>query len=319
MNSLNSHTVPGQLQKTFDAWKIASRPKQGAFAWNPRTWIKRFEKTSTQQLNSVDLVAAVESIREACAEKNPDAPDRIDRDLVASLSSASAICTEDPTEHNQRMVTAFIASMIWGYGQTGYGPYRTARVLTTDPQAVDHLREVARCAHNPERGGLAAFELIASERSKNPMYLKYLGPAFGTKFLFFLTRSNDKTSTTPVMDAVVQTWFSSHAKDYGPLKVAFWHPASYRRYLTALDTWADALSVGDSPVSRENVELLVFTSRNVEKYRRWPGSDPIETDALSIETLLDILASETDGLRDTKGNRGMELIEELQDWFAGDT
>ncbi|WP_229069717.1 hypothetical protein [Actinoplanes sp. DH11] len=38
-------------------------------------------------------------------------------------------------------VQAFVTAMVWGYGPAGYGAFRTARILTKNPQAPQILRK----------------------------------------------------------------------------------------------------------------------------------------------------------------------------------
>ena len=70
-------------------------------------------------------------------------------------------------------------------------------------------------------------------------YLKYLGPAFGTKFLYFLTAASNDVDTTPVLDAVIRRWFTKHAEV--KLYTAWWDLDSYSRYLGLLGEWRTQL------------------------------------------------------------------------------
>jgi hypothetical protein len=67
--------------------------------------------------------------------------------------------------------------MVWGYGRTGYGPFRTARVLEENAEAGAILQEAARQVRS--NGGPAAFSWLADHR------LRGLGVSFATKFLYF--------------------------------------------------------------------------------------------------------------------------------------
>jgi len=167
-------------------------------------------------------------------------------------------------------VRAFIATMIWGYGPVGYGPYRTVRVLRENPDAAERLAAVARIARH--EGGLAAFTAIAAQP------LRYLGVAFGTKYLYFCTAASaDKPGIAPVLDAVVRRWLAAHADLR--LNIDTWHAADYKRYLDALETWLALLSL-----PADTIEELIFrdgVSREgsamwAESWTAGEPSEPIE-------------------------------------------
>ncbi len=136
--------------------------------------------------------------------------------------------------------------MIWGYGPVGYGPWRTARVLTDNTRAAERLAEVARIAQ--DHGGAAAFRDLADKR------LRYLGVAFGTKYLRFVTAAEfSQHPSTPILDAVVRRWLITHA--HTRLNIDDWRPSTYDRYLALLTSWATQLDL-----TADKVEELIFRS-----------------------------------------------------------
>lgn len=301
-------TTPPALTAAYRRWTSADHPPQRDFHWNPKAWEKRL--SGIGNLSGVDVVASVRSIGDAAATACNGDRGLINRAVVTTLHAPSTLRPGD-SEDPQAVVTAFIAAMIWGYGSTGYGPYRTERVLTTDRDAVPHLCEIAEIAQNPERGGLEAFTTIA--RARNGSYLKYLGPAFGTKFLYFLTEATPAVKTTPVMDAVVRRWFASKADIR--LTTARWESSSYERYLAALDHWAAALTdgTGDGPLPRGQVEFLIFATARGDAESWNPN-----TEEISVDQLLDLLQEDVAYLAEESGSsRGPELLAELADWVAG--
>ncbi|MFC7375409.1 hypothetical protein ACFQRD_09070, partial [Brachybacterium sp. GCM10030268] len=235
------------------------------------------------------------------------------KDHTVTASTSETITAATALHHYAGLncvATAFIATMIWGYGTAGYGPYRTERVLREDPDALDHLLDVARICHDPSQGGLAAFRYITTKRGGQSRYLKYLGPAFGTKFLYFLTAASEAGEPTPVMDALVRRWFRDNTDSR--LVTAWWDPDSYALYIDRLDEWGRELG----GIRRDEVELLIFTDARGQLGTAWPGSVRPDPVPLPVERLLDLLAEETEALGDTKGNRGAELVEELGAWFS---
>lgn len=194
---------------------------------------------------------------------------KLDRSSVSEL--AEEVCSED------RAIRLFMASMIWGFGEAGYGPFRTRRILDS-PEASANLRELATIAS--ENGGQAAFDHFADMRNKDRNYLKFLGPAFGTKYIYFAQSAKNPQTTTPVMDAVVRRWFVSNTPDTR-LVLHYWDPASYATYVQLLTLWAKELSPED-PLRLDQVEYLIFAGPQ----SNWPLPDEQESD-LSVPELID--------------------------------
>lgn len=113
-------------------------------------------------------------------------------------------------EDDETAGRAFIAAMVWGYGPVGYGPFRTARVLQENADAGDRLAAVARVAR--DSGGMAAFEHIANRP------LRYLGVAFGTKYLYFCSVAHEhRAGPALILDAVVCRWLADDARKAAPV------------------------------------------------------------------------------------------------------
>jgi len=184
-------------------------------------------------------------------------------------------------------VQAFLIPMIWGYGPVGYGPYRSRRVLDSF-KASARLLEVARIAQT--EGGLDAFNHIQLQRSTQRDYLKYLGPAFGTKYLYFLTAAVDAVETTPVMDVVVWRWFRKHVPTTS-IDVLHWHAESYASFLRCLRHWSHSLiRDGRMPLGLDDVEYLIFAAgANFGGNSEWSEEWQREAEPLSISVLLDQL------------------------------
>lgn len=154
-------------------------------------------------------------------------------------------------DNPESAIGAFIVAMIWGYGTVGYGPWRTQRILDTNDDVAARLAEVARVAR--QEGALAGFDAM----SQRP--LKYLGVAFGTKFLYFCTADSSTLATgptpmvAPVLDRIVRRWLREHADIR--VRIDRWRTDDYSRYLNALGDWAQQLEL---PI--DTVEELIFRS-----------------------------------------------------------
>lgn len=249
-------TIPTALKTAYTQWSGHGRPTQIASQWNTDAWVGRLSDHEAF-LRGLDT-------------------NRLNRDQVVDVAP--------DIENEETAVHVFLLAMLWGYGTVGYGPYRTHRILSR-PEAKTALYEVAQAAQ--QYGGLSAFELIADRRKRSGSFLKYLGPAFGTKYIYFVTAQADRKESTPVMDAVVQRWFREHVEDC-PLTVVWWHTESYRKYLRCLDTWAGELEkeFGD-PIRRDEVEYLIFASGSGFERNSWVESWEAGIPASPIDQLRD--------------------------------
>ncbi|TQS94364.1 hypothetical protein EU811_00825 [Arthrobacter sp. TS-15] len=218
--------VPDNLQRRFEKWNAVGRPPQAPFEWNKKNWQKYLGGSVLDAL-----------------------PNPIDRNGV--LGTFKLIC--DPAT----ALEAYLASYVWGYARTGFGPYRAERVirLNTDPgngkDFATGLYTMAGIAMS--KGGNAAFEHIVDQRRGDRDFFKHWGPAFATKFISFATNASSRVATTPILDSIVARWFRNHCTDIGPLWLT-WHSAdSYRRYTACVAEWARELSI-----EPERVEQLIF-------------------------------------------------------------
>lgn len=314
-------TIPDSLTTTYERWAALDQRPQGSFRWRPGSWSNRFTRIDAPHLKGVNLEATVKEVADAAATAFGGVGDRIDRCVVRALHSPAKLRDTDGSPNPQAVATAFIAAMIWGYGTSGYGPYRTARVLSTDPDAMEHLIEIANIAQDPAQGGLAAFTKIAEQRAAGVRYLKYLGPAFGTKFLYFLTAASDEVETTPVLDAVVRRWFRDEAHE--TLYTTWWDPDSYAKYLGLLDEWRKQLpaATGSTTLKREDVELLIFASARGDADLWLTSDDLVRPEELALGELLDAVKVEIDQLaaRPREDNReGPDLLRQLIEWGERD-
>jgi hypothetical protein len=94
--------------------------------------------------------------------------------------------------------------MAWGYGRVGYGPYRVHRVLETTLDAGSILQSAA--GELGSGGPVRAYVLLGEHGAAR---LPGLGPAFGTKFLYFCSPSG--ASPALILDRLVADWLREHA------------------------------------------------------------------------------------------------------------
>lgn len=208
--------VPPALIDALRRWQAHGEPSQQPSRWSRGSWLKQFP--------------GHHSFLDAL-------PDHIDR--AEATRHAARAATPEGAE------PAFLVAMIWGYGPVGYGAWRTARVLAENPHAIDRLAEVARVARDD--GGLAAFRVMADKP------LRYLGVAFGTKYLRFVTAAQPSGHVAPILDAVVRRWLVAHLGLR--LNIDEWQPEVYGRYVELLTSWSAELDL-----TADTVEQLIFRS-----------------------------------------------------------
>ena len=219
--------VPDSLVQLTTRWVAAGRPPQTSIPWNPDSWKAWLPEFSTL-IDSLPMPISRKDVEKWTRQANAG-------------------------EHDA--VQAFVVSMVWGYGTTGYGPWRTQRVLTKNPEVFPRL---VRAADIERRSGdLAAYSYMALEGR-----LKFLGPAFGTKFLHFV--SERAPSKQPlILDAVV----SRALMELAGLSVAStaWSDQTYLSYLKVVRAWSDDLKV-DPP----DLERILFASQQpAERAEPW--------------------------------------------------
>lgn len=246
--------IPEALRSLAEQWQSqGSRPQQ-ATGWSRTQWQDTLPR-HTEFLQGL-----------------PDAVGRADVIEVCATAAASPADAE----------RSFVAAMVWGYGRVGYGPYRTSRVLTANPQAPEVLRHVAEVAVT--KGGVAAFEALRADR------LKWLGVAFATKYLFFCAE-NGQAGAAPVLDRLVRGWVRDHT---GWAPRLDWHLGDYTAYVDAVTAWA-----GELEITPADVEWLMFRSAaNADPASLWREE-------------LGVVAESSDGAQSV-----LDALEDAADAFA---
>jgi hypothetical protein len=207
--------VPPALRDLLAQWDARDRPPQQGSSWSLRSWQATFPEHG-------EYLASL---------PNP-----------ISRADAIGACREAPSGP-EAAVRGFLAAMIWGYGKVGYGPYRTAHVLSDTAGAAATLSKVAGVAR--DEGGPAAFERLADN------HLLGLGVAFATKYLFFCAAAGDGPPAL-VLDRLVRGWLAHNA---GWSLRLDWRVDAYREYVETVTAWACELGCDPS-----ELEFLMFAA-----------------------------------------------------------
>jgi hypothetical protein len=186
-------------------WRAAGSPAQEGIAWPRPRWVARFP---------------------AHADTFTRLPDWLNRAIVRSF------CTEAVTSP-EAALRAFLTAMVWGYGRVGYGPFRVERILGATPDAGVRLQNAAR--ELTGRGPVRAYALLGDDGVGQ---MPGLGPAFGTKFLYFCSPA-DRPAL--ILDRLVAAWLRAHTDLQ--LNEVRWSSQTYARYLNTMTGWAGELGV----------------------------------------------------------------------------
>ncbi|MEU5341966.1 MULTISPECIES: hypothetical protein [unclassified Streptomyces] len=130
---------------------------------------------------------------------------RISRDQVVAATRGAA----ERSEWSE----ALVASYVWGQGRTGYGPHRLREILA-EPTVDDALATAGSVLR--QEGAVAAYRGLRGA-------VKGLGPAFFTKFLYFLDQGHllDPATDAPaepralILDQRVARVMRAHATRVG--------------------------------------------------------------------------------------------------------
>jgi hypothetical protein len=162
-------------------------------------------------------------------------PDRLTREFVIDVCAARPATFAGAVE-------AFLVSMAWGYGTTGYGVYRTSQLLAAAGAEAGPRLAAAR------EGVVRYGPLAGYERLANASRLPGLGPAFGTKYLFFHNQH------ALIHDQLMAEWFKHVTGIY--TRPATWSVARYSQYPTQMCAWADEIRVAAHELERAAFQLV---------------------------------------------------------------
>jgi hypothetical protein len=162
--------VPGLVRQVVDTWRPTGSPSQAAIAWPRERWIDAFPPDAS-------MFASL--------------PERLDRTAVRRACVRAAVSPADAGR-------SFLAVMAWGYGRVGYGPFRVRRLLDAAPSVGAQLQAAA--SKVAEQQPVAAYACLGDHGAAR---LPHLGPAFGTKFLYFC--SSPATRPALILDRFVTT------------------------------------------------------------------------------------------------------------------
>ena len=218
------------LTKLVEIWKANGSLQQEGFDWsNSRNnWIKAFPRETK-------LISAL--------------PDEIDRGEVRR------VCNSKKYTVSQK----FLAVMVWGYGDRGYGPYRVTQMMEQH-HAVEVLSEAFELCQRGDAKG--AYEFLSKNR------IRILGPSYGSKFITFCT---PREIGAPIYDSLIAMWVKEFAaKEFLGVTTSSesWNLKTYSRYWDWVKEHADELDCYP-----DEIELILFrdAESKFSKASNWLG------------------------------------------------
>jgi hypothetical protein len=136
----------------------------------------------------------------------------------------------DIAKSAEDVAVSFVVAMIWGFGDTGYGPYRVNAILENAGTNLRPRLESIKAAAQQD-AGTARDEYIKTSKMRG------LGPAFGSKFAYFMAFANGIPSTpAPPLIADINTSWA--VWDLAGLDGSVRKRAGYVKYVDLVSHWA---------------------------------------------------------------------------------
>lgn len=207
--------MTNQLNDLIRDWKRQGSPPQEALEWVSlkKNWTTSFPKYK-------DFINQL--------------PDRIDRNCLR------AVCND----RNSSVVESFLAVMIWGYGNLGYGSYRVSKMI--DFSGTEKILEIAK--RNAQVGKpKEAYLYLMNNR------IPVLGPSYTSKYISFCT---PRSESAPILDSLILKWIQKYSREdfcHFNLNRMSWNPDLYSDYCDWVEQYASKFGIYS-----DDVELVLF-------------------------------------------------------------
>lgn len=156
-------------------------------------------------------------------------------------------------------VGLFVAAMIWGFGDRGYGPWRVARILERAGDVNALASHIGGLAGAARHGPAAAWDAMHGEHK-----LFGLGPAFATKITYFAAVAEwSGSSQIPLIADLNTSWAMW---DLVEVARSVQRRGSYLTYVDLAHRWADVSGCRPDDIERALFEVGKTVQR---KQRRW--------------------------------------------------
>jgi hypothetical protein len=217
------------LFSIVDEWKLRGKPDQLATDWDPIPWIEQFPESQgfILDLKSYDLGF-----------------------LHRNLMKEIVILANNEDEY----LNGLLAVMIWGYSGNSVGPARARRIFN-ESGIAENLERAWSLIIEAKHGDSTLQDLrIAEAFYVLVKEIKYLGPSFGSKYLYFAAsdlEGNEMSLTPVILDKRIATawkqWFDEE------IELGSIDESGYLEYLKKMSTKAKQLDI-----KPEELEFILF-------------------------------------------------------------
>ena len=203
------------IPKSLVALLEAEPTAQVAFPWDRKPWLGHMRKLP-------DVLATLEQL-----------PEKVDRQIIRDVVLSEL--------DGGRVTSAFVATMVWGWGTTsGRGALRTRWILTeaSDRSNPPELLSVAPAVSARLKAGAMAARVAGPQEAfrlmNNEGAIKHLGRSYFTKWLYFTSalEGPDDAAAAPILDDKIVGWLAEELE-----LVLDKSTASYGQYLELLECW----------------------------------------------------------------------------------
>lgn len=217
------------LYSIVEEWKLRGKPEQLATDWDPDPWIDQFPeyKEFILDLKSHDLGF-------------------LNRNLIKEI----VILANNEDDY----LNGLLAVMIWGYSGNGVGPARTRRIFD-ESGVAENLEKAWDLIMEAKYDDSILQDLNLGEAfSAVVRDIKYLGPSFGSKYLYFAASDlggNEMNLIPVILDKKIVTawqyWFDEK------IELSSIDEFGYVEYLKKISTMAKQLEI-----KPEELEFILF-------------------------------------------------------------
>lgn len=209
-----AHDISARVEE----WIAIGKPRQSGFDWKLDPWLRAFPEHEhfLRQLKYRQLGF-------------------IDRQLVKDVAARPDLDQEK----------VFLAVMIWGYGTVGYGPHRVRNILDQKSSTGS-----IRAAHELlQKGEVAnAYDVLITDGPDG------LGPAFGTKYLYFA--AGDSCEFRPlILDRLIAEAVNEWGRLAKPINSLKSDSQGYVEYLRLMSEAADIFGI-----TEDDLEEVLFSN-----------------------------------------------------------
>lgn len=176
---------------------------------------------------------------------------------VVQLSRGDLFSIADQEPSSDSAIQLLWYSLAWGLGTRA--PRLHARlngIAEDERKAANLLTEAWGLARN-EADAEKAYSVLTTDKGRGR--IKWLGPAFSTKFLYF-AQGSARAPSYLILDAVVARNLRSTAWPSAPSTA--WWPSTYGEYCLLMKNWAEQAELrSGKETSPDQIELAVFKGR----------------------------------------------------------